>query len=112
MLVDRTGMTFFVEKVKLEGNLEVIDGESTRKIPLEAISRIVIDPSQTFFRQDKLYYFSVVELLDGTQIKPRQNGREVTKSFVCINNKVRGKTPNGKLELPLEDVNVLQISKK
>jgi|GEM_PF-1629418 len=112
MVVDRTGMTFFVDKVKLEMDLEVIDGEATRHLPIKQISRIVIDPTQTYFRNDKLYYFSLVELIDGTQIKPRENGREITKSFVCIENNVWGKGTNGIIEMPLENINIIQLNKK
>lgn len=113
MVVDRTGMTFFLDKVKFKNNLEVLDGEATRYIPLELIKRIVIDPSQTFFRDDKIYYFSVVELVDGTQIKPRKStNQDVTKAFVCIDNLLEGQDINGKIKLPLEDVNIIQISKQ
>ena len=113
VVVDRMGMTFNLRKVKLEqgSEIEILDGEAIRKVPLERILKLVLDPSKTFYRDDKLYYHAVVELVDGTIIKPRKSEGDVTKSFVNIHNKVMGKASSGKVLIPLEDVNIISQTK-
>jgi hypothetical protein len=109
VIVDRTGMTFNLDNVQLKENeyLEILDGEALREIPLKLVAKLVLDPSKTFYRDDKLYYHSVIELLDGTKIKPRKSGNETTKSFVNIHNTIIGKGKTGYVQIPLEDINVI-----
>ncbi|MFC1585040.1 hypothetical protein ACFL5V_05800 [Fibrobacterota bacterium] len=113
VVVDRMGMTFNLTRVKLEHGdfVEILDGEAIRIVPLQRIEKIVLDPSKTYYRDDKLYYHAVVELIDGTMIKPRKSGGKVTKSFVNIHNTVIGQGNSGEILIPLEDVNVLSQSK-
>ena len=113
VVVDRTGMTFNLNKVKLtKGNkVEILDGEAIRHIPLKKIEKLIIDPSKTHYHDDKLYYHTEVQLLDGVIIKPRKAAGTVTKSFVSIHNVIIGHTESGQVKIPLEDVNVISQAK-
>lgn len=108
-VVDLSGMTFNLKNVHMTGGdeFEVLDGEALRVIPMKRVAKIVLDPSKTYYRNNQLFYYAYLELLDGTKIKPRQSGGETTKSYVNIRNTITGMAPNGYVELPLENVNVI-----
>ncbi|MBF0432380.1 MAG: hypothetical protein HQK83_13930 [Fibrobacteria bacterium] len=110
VIVDRTGMTFQVQDIKLKDgkSIEILDGEAVRYIPIKSISKLVLDPSQTFFKDGKLYYHANILLTDGTQIKPRISSNDTTKSFVHIQNTILGKDENGDISIPLQDVNIFR----
>jgi len=109
VVVDRVGMTFSLSKVKLVNgnNIEILDGEAIRTVPLARILKLILDPSKTHYRDNKLYYHAIVEFVDGTTIKPRKTEGQITKSFVNIHNSLSGKGSSGSVSIPLEDVNVI-----
>jgi len=112
VIVDESGMTFNLRKTKLTGDqyIEILDGEAVRLVPLKKILKLVLDPTTTHFRDNKLYYHASIELTDGTEIKPRINGENTTKSFVNIDNVIAGRGTSGKVTIPLQNINILSQS--
>ena len=110
LLVDRTGLEVDLKKINLtqEKYFEVLDGESYRQIPIEAVEKMTIDPSVTYSYRGKLYYQTAILLIDGTQIKPRSAKSGKIKSFVCIENSIYGEGPTGEVFLNLEDLNMVR----
>jgi len=112
IVVDESGMTFNLRKTRLKGDqyIEILDGEAVRMVPLKKILKLVLDPSTTHYKNNKLYYHASVELVDGTEIKPRISGQTTTKSFVNIHNIIVGRGPSGEVTIPLQNINILSKS--
>ena len=112
IVIDRKGTTFELKKVELERgeNIEVIDSEALRYVPLDDIKKLVLDPSQTHYENSKLFYLAVIELNDGTIIQPVKTDNEITNSFVNVDNKLVGKGSSGTIVISFEDINVINQS--
>ncbi len=109
VVVDQSGMTFHLEKTKLKNGMEIeiLDGEAVRKVHLKYIKKIVIDPTTTHYKDNKLYYHAKIELNDGTEIKPIKTEGKPTKSFVSIHNVIIGQAKSGQVTIPFENINVI-----
>ena len=112
VIVDESGMTFSLSRTRLKGSnkIEILDGEAVRYIPLSKIQKLVLDPTTTHYKNNKLYYHAQIDLIDGTEIKPRIVGATTTKSFVNIDNVIIGRASSGTVTIPLQNINVISIA--
>ncbi len=108
IIIDSSSLQIPVDKIKLakdRNKLTILEGLSTRKIPLKNINWIRISPKSVKNINGKTFYQTEIELKDGYKIisYSLENG-EKSRSYVCINNDVIASTTNGSVRLKLSNV--------
>ncbi len=114
LVVDNSGLRFYLKNLAMENGevLEVLDGNAIRKIPLEKISKIVIDPGRTHFENDKLYYSTYIRLTGGSVIEPRVAGVDTTHAYVHLKGTLIGTEGKTEVKIPLNKLNSMLRKKE
>ncbi len=108
-VTDFNKLTTFVSKLHLPeaGDLNVLDGNAVREIPLKKIKTLRIQSDITTIHDRKLYGRAEIVFSNGDMIgsfKDRQ-----AKVFVCVDHYLCGEAGDGEYRILLNDVSKLEI---
>jgi len=108
VIIDAGSLQTSLSNVRLANGghrILVLEGESERRIPLKKIRWIKISPREVRNRNGHTFYLTEIELRDGAKLMSYRlkDGRR-SQVFVCVEDVIMARTPNGTLRLDLSRV--------
>jgi hypothetical protein len=104
-ITDQSNIETFVKNLSLCGDtyLTVMNGGAVRTMPLEAVSRIVMNNEETRTIGGRLYYCASLEFRDGSKLDAKnKSGTPLT--YVLVSGSLCGDSQKGRYTIGLNNV--------
>lgn len=89
----------------------IYHGGVKQEIPLKQIQLIKINPSQSIFVEDEIYYNAEVILQNGAKIQPLKDRENQAPIYISVNNTIKSKK-DMRLSASLDDLVQIAVKKK
>jgi hypothetical protein len=113
VVTDNAGVETQVKNISLSSGsaITVLNGESLKNIPLEAISEVTISPEDSRTIGGRLFFLASVTLQDGTKLDARNKGNNPL-THISVADVITGQSHKGQFSISLVNVAKVKILKK